>query len=122
MKWTPPETDFVLPILTILPQKLVGYNEGVSPPVGLRSVLNIQRGANAPRSLSHLPAHLRNADNTHNFLHPRLVPLCLSLIDVRAKGQVKKVPKMTRIHKINETCTSYCQSTVFHLHYANFGV
>ena len=27
MKWTPPDTDFVLPILTILPKKHVGYNE-----------------------------------------------------------------------------------------------
>jgi len=49
MKWTPPDTDFVLPILTIVPQILVGYNEGVSPPV-LCMLVQTQWVANAPRS------------------------------------------------------------------------
>ena len=41
-------------------------------PDGVRSVSDIHRGANAPRSLSHLPASLRNAENTHNFFtHPK---------------------------------------------------
>ena len=41
------------------------------PSVELRSVLVLHRVANAPRSLSHLPARLRNAEYTHKFLtHP----------------------------------------------------
>jgi len=38
--------------------------EGISPPVSVNQLAQ-NRGANAPRSLSHLPARLRHVENTH---------------------------------------------------------